>query len=185
MRWQALFDDIDAQLTAATTAEHAAEVADRTRREGAAIRTVDRLRAALGQPLVVRVLGAGSTRGAVLDVGPDWLLLQDRSGREVLVVLAAVLDVQGLGRDVAVPGSEGEVAARLGLGWAVRGLARARASVRAHLVDGTVLTGTVDRGGVDHLEMALHPAGEPRRQGVVREVRLVPFSALALLQPGV
>ena len=184
MRWKALFEDVEAQLSAVEQAELAAEVRDRTRREHAAVRLVDRLRAAQGQAIAVRVPGGPPLRGAIDDVGADWVLLQEAPGREVLVPLGNVLAVTGLGRDTAVPGAEGAVESRLDVRWAVRGLARSRAGVRLLLVDGTAVDGTVDRAGDDHLDLAEHPVGEPRRAPAVRQVLAVPFTALAAVRRG-
>lgn len=182
MRWQALFDDLEAQLAAADAAELSAEVADRTRREGSALRSLDRLRAALGHRVGVTVWGAGAVHGALLDAGGDWLLLEDGGHREVLVPLVAVLGITGLGPWSAVPGSEGEVARRLDLRWALRGLARDRAGLAVVLRDGSTLAGTLDRVGADHADLAEHPGGEARRAANVTQVRMVPLSALALLR---
>lgn len=181
MRWQGLFDDLEGQFEAAQAAELAGEVAERTRREAALLRLVDRLRAAAGTEVTVVVPGAGVLRGRLLDAGSDWLLLEEGGGRELLVPLPAVLGVTGLGPRTAVP-DEGPVAKRLDLRWALRGLARSRAGVALGLVDGTLVTGTLDRVGADHLELAEHGLGEARRPAAVRQVRLVPLPALALVR---
>jgi hypothetical protein len=52
-------------------------------------------------------------------------------------------------------------------------------AVALHTADGRVLTGTIDRAGADHLDLALHEPGAPRRAGDVRGYRLVPFAAVA------
>lgn len=182
MRWERLFADLEAQLDAAEQADLDAEVADRTRREAARVRLADRLRAARGHPVGCHVLGAGTVAGAILGVGPDWVLLAEPPGRESLVPLGVLLGVSGLGTAAAAPGREGVVAARLGLGAALRGVARDRSPVAVTLVDGTTVSGTVDRVGADHFDLAQHAAGEPRRRADVSGVRAVPVPALAVLR---
>ena len=107
MRWQGLFADLEAQFEQAAAAELAGEVSERTRREAALLRMVDRLRPGAGHPLVVTVAGHGVLRGRLVDTGCDWLLLEEPGGRELLVPLAAVLGVSGLGVRTAGPGTEG------------------------------------------------------------------------------
>jgi hypothetical protein len=184
MRWDDLFADLEAQLEAAGAAELAGEVTDRTRRELGQLRLADRLRAAAGATVSVALLGAGTVHGRLLDAGADWLLLEETGQRELLLSSAAVLGVGGAGAVSAVPGSEGEVGRRLDLRWALRGLARSRAGVEVVLVDGTVLAGTLDRVGADHVDLAEHPSGEARRAGEVRQVRLLPLAALSAVRSG-
>lgn len=181
MRWRQLFEDLEAQLEAAEAAEMAGEVAERTRRETALLRLVDRLRPAEGVGVTVAVPGAGVVRGRVLDAGCDWLLLDEGAGRELLVPLAAVLGVSGLGSASAAP-DDGPVAKRLDLRWALRGLARSRTGLALGLVDGSLVTGTLDRVGADHVDLAEHAPGEARRAPAVRQVRLVPLAAIALVR---
>ena len=182
MRWSSLFADLEAQFEAAEVAELEAEVRDRTRREAGLVRAVDRLRAAQGAALTVTVPGAGAVPGVLLDCGEDWLLLEQPGAREALVPLAAVLGVAGLGRRTTASEQVGEVARRLDLRWALRGLARSRTAVQLVLVDGSLLTGTLDRVGADHVDLAEHGAGELRRAAAVQGVRLVPLRALALVR---
>ncbi len=182
MRWQQLFADLEAQFDEAAAIELAAEVRDRTRRELAAVRLVDRLRPAVGQLLAIRVLGTGAVNGQLTAVGADWLLLAEVGGRETLLPVHAVLAISGLGAQSATPHTEGPVAAKLGFGYALRGIARDRSAVTLDLVDGSTLAGTLDRVGADFAELAEHPAGEPRRRDSVRGVRTVPWPAIALVR---
>jgi hypothetical protein len=99
------------------------------------------------------------------------------------VPLGAVLGVHGLGAAVAPPDGSA-VGGRLDLKWALRGLARSRTAVRLVLLDGSVLPGTLDRVGADHLDLAEHGRDEPRRAAAVRQVRLVPLAALVAVRSG-
>jgi hypothetical protein len=182
VRWQSLFGDLEAQFAAAEAAELAGEVAERTRFELGQLRVVDRVIGTCGHPVVASVLGVGVVRGVLRDAGVDWLLLEEDGQREALVSLAAVTGLTGLGVASQAPGSETAVARRLDLRRALRGLARSRTGVALSLVDGTTVTGTLDRVGADHVELAEHASSEPRRAGAVRQVRLVPLSALTLVR---
>jgi hypothetical protein len=182
MRWDRLFSDLEAQLLAAEAAELAGEVRERTRRELALLRISDRVSASRGHPVAATVEGAGVLRGLLLDSGPDGLLVEEPGGREALVPFAALLGVTGLGAGTSAPGSEGAVGSRLDLRWALRGLARSRTGVAMTLRDGSTVSGTLDRVGTDHVELAEHGQGEARRAGAVRDVRLVPLAAVCCVR---
>lgn len=182
MRWEGLFADLEAQAEALGHAERAAEVQELTRGELAGLSVVDRLRAAIGLGVRIRLAGGGAVTGTVTRVGPDWVLLAEEGDREAVLALAAVLAVRGLSRYSAVPGSAGAVASRLGLRHALRGIARDRSPVRLELLDGSTVDATIDRVGGDFLEAATHGAGEPRRRQDVRDVELIPLAALAVVR---
>lgn len=181
MRWQALFDDLGGQLDAAETAELAAEVADRSRREAALVPLLDRLRAARGGQVCVHLPGLGQLGGRLTDCGAQWLLLETEHATEVLVPLTAVLGVVGLGARTAPP-DDSAVGRRLDLRWVLRAIARDRTAVTVGLRDGTLLTGTLDRVGLDHVDLAEHGLGELRRAAAVRQVRVVPLDAVVLVR---
>ncbi len=182
MRWQQLFADLQAQFDEEEAAAERSEAASRTRAEVGAVRLAERLRGALGFPVVLGCRGAGHVSGVLTVVGVDWLLLAGEGGREDLVARGAVLTVGGLGRRTAVPEVAGGVWSRLDLRRAVRGLARDRAVVQVVLDDGVVLTGTLDRVGADYVELAEHPADRPRRSEAVQGVRAVVLDAIAVLR---
>lgn len=184
MRWEALFADLEGEFAAAQAADLDVEVRDRARREVATLRLLDRLRSAEGHEVSLHLAGAGAVRGRLAALGAGWVLVAETAGLEALVPLAAVLSVTGLGALSATPGSEGQVAARLDLGYALRGLSRRREQVALVLTDGTVVHGTIDRVGADFVEVAEHPAGEARRPAAVRAVRTLPLAALALVRSG-
>jgi hypothetical protein len=181
VRWDELFADLEAQLEDAATVELAGEVADRTRREIATLSLVDRARAAVGHPVRVQVLGPGIVSGVLLEVGAQWLLLRDDAGRDVLTPWTAVVSLVGLGLGSVAPTDGGQVFRRLGLTAALRAVARDRAAVSVGLVDGSNVSGTLDRVGLDFVEISEHPVGEPRRPGQVSAVRTVAHTAIATI----
>jgi hypothetical protein len=182
MRWQRLFADLSAQWDEAEASAERAESASRARAEVGSVRLADRVRGAAGARIVLRCRGAGQVAGVVADVGPDWILLTDGRGEEVLVAAGAVLAVAGLGRLTAPPAEDGAVLSRIDLRRAVRGLARDRSAVHVVLTDGAVLTGTIDRVGADFCEIAEHALDRARRGAAVQAVTALALSAVAVIR---
>ncbi|MFL6162787.1 MAG: hypothetical protein ACJ74U_11230 [Jatrophihabitantaceae bacterium] len=182
MRWDGLFADLEAQATALSAAERDAEIDDRSRSEVGRLTLVDRLYGAVGSRIRLVCRGELALAGQLARVHPEWLLLSEGGGQETLVALWAVLSVAGLGRLSAAPGTMPAVDSRFGLSLALRGIARDRSMVRLHLVDGGALAGTLDRVGVDFVELAVHPADELRRHSAVRQLLVVPIGSVAALR---
>jgi hypothetical protein len=182
MRWQQLFADLEAQFAEAAAASDRADGASRARAEMGAVTLAERLAGALEHPLVLRCRGAGQVSGTLTEVGVDWLLLTDDGGREVLLATDAVLAVGGLGRQTAAADTAGPVRSRLDLRRALRALGRDRAPVQVVLEDGATLTGTVDRVGNDHVELAEHGSDVSRRVDDVLGVRAVALPAVVLVR---
>lgn len=180
MRWDGLFADLEAQAVALDQSERAAEVDERVRAERARIALSARLR---GSDAVLRceLLGGTHVLGRVTRAGRDWVLMTDADGVETVVVATAVRAVHGLPRH-GVADDLGAVDSRLGLAHVFRAVARDRAPVSVWFVDGTVVTATIDRVGADFVEAAVHPVGEPRRRGEVREVVALALPAVAALR---
>lgn len=128
----------------------------------------------------LRCLGGLVLSGTLGSVGADWLLLDEGAGREAIVATAALTSVAGLGRLAAADGSA--LGTKLGIGQVLRGVARDRSALRACLTDASVIDGTLDRVGLDYVEIAAHAPGELRRRSEVRQVLLVPISSLAVLR---
>ena len=182
MRWQQLFADLQGQFAEQEMAEERAQWASRVRAEVGAVALVDRLRGVVGLSVSLHCRGAGPVAGRLVEVGVDWLLLEDDQARSILIALTSVRAVGGLSRRTAVAEEHGAVHGRLDLRRALRALARDRAAVQVVLDDGLMLTGTVDRVGADYLELAEHPGDEPRRAEAVRAVRAVVIGSIALVR---
>jgi hypothetical protein len=182
VRWDRLFDDLEAQLAVADSEELAAEISDRTRREVAQVRLLDRLRQAVGGPVDLTIEGAGSLRGVISRVGQGWLLLDVASQPAALVTGHGILAVRGLPVAAAQPAEIGLVCSRLDLGHIMRAVARDRAQVSVVLRDGSFYLGTVDRVGADFVDLAEHAMGEPRRPADVSGLRTVPFAGICVVR---
>lgn len=192
MRWDALFTDLDARFDELADEALMAELADRTRVALGAVTVTARLAGAQGHRVRMTTVAGTSVAGVLEQVGPDWALLAEAPGREVLLNLRQVTLLDGLGMGTSVP-LRG-VALRLDLRHMLRGVARDRSPV-ALVVPGagaanamdtggthTELTGSVDRVGADFLELAVHAPWEPRRAASVRRVVAVPLTALVLVR---
>jgi hypothetical protein len=184
VRWDRLFDDLEAQLELADREDFAAQVTDRSRREIALVHLVDRLRQARGAPVELTIHGAGSLRGVIQRVGQGWLLLGVSSQPAALVPSHAILAVRGLPGAATEPATVGAVESRLDLGHVLRVIARDRSPVTLVLVDGSTCAGTLDRVGADFVDLAEHAPGEPRRAGEVSGIRAVTFAGLAAVRSG-
>lgn len=165
LRWQQLFADLEAQALALEAADLAAEVSERTRGEIAQISLVNRLRAAIGHRVELRVLGAKPVTGILIRVGSDWALVATPD--ETIVVLDAVLAAVELGVAAVSDSGVDPVASRVGQGPVWRAIARDRAPVTIQLRDGSTVTGTPDRVGSDFVDVARHELDQaPRSSGV-------------------
>lgn len=185
MRWDQLFEDLEAQLAALAREELAAEVGEHTRAERGRVELAHRLTAAVDRHLRVRVWGMGWLPVRLVDVGAGWVLVEGESelagrGRELLVPLGALLAVEDLGR--LAEGRAAAASRRFGISHALRAISRDRAVVRVHDRSGDHVTGTVDRVLADHLDLARHADDEARRPGAVRGTVSIPYEALAAVR---
>lgn len=182
MRWNALFEDMEAQLAEAETLAFESEVSDRSRADTALVGLSDRLRGTLGGTIRVHLVSGSTFTGTLSHVGAEGLVVDELS-HQVLVPLAAVSHYSGIGR-VAV-GEPSAVRTKLGLAGALRGLARDRAPLTVLLANESGeqrIPGVIDRVGRDFIDLAVTPPGEARRASGILDVATVPFGALRALR---
>ena len=183
MRWNALFDDLEAQLAEAEVLGRESEVSERARAELASIGMADRLRGSLGRSVGVHLVSGTDFLGTLSHAGAESLVI-DEAAHQILIPYAAVSHYRGIGRyAVAEPSA---VRRRLGLANALRSLARDRAPLTVLLAAGTAgevrISGVIDRVGRDFLDLAVTPPGEARRASNVMDVATVPFGSLLALR---
>lgn len=197
MRWDNLFDDLESQLEQELGAEEGDLLAEEERLRLSRLTLRDRViamtRPGDGAPEELRLALRGGSVAAVAvgSVGRDWIvgeLVGARRGSCVvpLNAIAGVLPTpEQLARSVAAePTREPAVSlsARLGLPFVLRDLCRRRATVEVSTASGERLHGTIDRVGRDHLDLAEHEAGVPRRAAAVGRIQILPFAELVLVR---
>lgn len=191
MRWDRFFDDLEDQLASEWEAEKAALDSETERLRLSRVPLRDRLTVlseeSQGGPASFELRDGSVLHARVSGMGADWAALEPAEGRSgaLIVPLSAVVSIGMTHPDLlrsaraVAPSSLRE---RMTLGFALRDLMRRRVGVRLHLAGGRSLAGTIDRAGADHLDLALHEPGAPRRAQEVSGYRLVPFEAILWLR---
>ena len=122
--------------------------------------------------------------------GRDWMSAEsraaDRRSGQCVVPLASIAAVLPSRSQLdpslePVPESSARLAERIGLSFVLRDLCRRRAPVRLTTVDGMV-HGTLDRVARDHVDLALHEPGSPRREREIQGYRIVPLARVLLIE---
>jgi hypothetical protein len=199
MRWDNLFDDLEGQLEQELNAEEIDLRAEEERLRLARMSLRDRIVAihefespGSGRPIRLLLPAGEVVAVAPLTFGRDWFSadLVDESARhaQCIVTLAAIAGLL-LTRDqvthslgAASVGESGRgLSGRLGFGFVLRDLCRRRREVDL-VVHGGIQHGTIDRVGRDHLDLAVHELGTPRRESAVQQLRVVPFAQVVLVR---
>ena len=191
MRWDRFFDDLESQLASEWEAERAAldTEAERLRLSRVALR--ERLsilveRESESAPPSFEVADGTVLVADVSGVGADWVALCDARSGALVVPFASIAAIGMPHADIlrsARPAPARSILAdRMTFGFVIRDLVRRRVSVSVHFTHGRMLAGTIDRAGADHLDIALHEPGTPRRASEVTGHRVVPFGAVAWIR---
>ncbi|MFF2370105.1 hypothetical protein [Agromyces sp. NPDC058110] len=199
MRWDLLFDDLEARLDQEQRDEERALALEEERLRLGRLVLRDRLAG------IARAIGddvAGFVRievrsGPTLALRPaafgrDWVsgdqLDGDRTGRHCIVPIDAIEAILAgptlLERSLEPQGTAGSsLTDRLGISIPLRDLSRRRAPVHV-LTEAGRVHGTIDRVARDHLDLAVHPVGTPRRERDVQGYRIVPLDRILLVSFG-
>lgn len=177
MRWDALFNDLEAQIAARSVAADESEIADLTRLEQSGVSLADRLRGQTQLTLRIRASGGVVFTGRLSHVGSEWVVLESELSTTLIPFFSIQL-IEGVGRQMRQEHSA--VQRRLGLAAALRALARDRARVVIYgASEGVRVEGIIDRVGSNFVEMAAVARGEQRRPGNVGGVFAIPFTGMA------
>lgn len=179
MRWELLFEDLEAQWAEQERQDIQGEAVEQARYWSGEVTVLDRAAMACGREVVVFLRGGSSVRGLLREVGGDWLQVRPPAAGACLVPLAAVTAVQGLsaGADTVQSGLR-----RFDMRYFLRALARDRLPVQIVDVDGHGRAGTVTRVGKDHCDLAEHPLDVPPRRSEIRSVVTLPLASISLVR---
>ena len=175
MRWELLFADLEAQLHAATQQELEHHINELARMEAAQLTLAEALRGSVGgAPSILMCNGTGF-HGQVRRVEPHWMLL-DEGSRSMLLPLAKILRVQGLGAQRAKAVSRVPYT----LAAALRVLARNRSVVvlELHSTRPASVRGVLDQVGADYLQLMQLTDGVSRDPGNTQGSVVIPLAAL-------
>lgn len=193
VRLDGFFEELELQLASEREAERAALATESERLRVSRIELIMRLRSLMGEaqsrPVISLELAGGVTlRGRIGGTGSDCVVVRPSDGPRDAAVIP-VSSIRGIGasrgdllRSVGPSPAASALADRITFGFVARDLARRRSAVSLHRLDGSILHGTIDRAGADHLDLALHDPGVPRRSDAVTGYRMLPFSAIAWIR---
>ena len=199
MRWDNLFDDLESQLEHELGVEDLELRIEEERLRLGRLSLRERLRAAsdaepgAGATVRLWLVDGSLVRLRVATFGRDWMAgvigEEGEASTRAIVPLDAVGSVgldparlhASLDADDPGPDAAPRLIDRLGLAFALRDLARRRTAVTVVTRAGA-LHGTIDRVARDHLDLALHEPGVPRRATEVRGIRIVPMAAIVLVR---
>lgn len=187
MRWDRFFEDLEGQLDSEWEAERAALDSEAERLRISRLPLRDRLQALCAEPaaqLAVELVDGSAVNGRLTAVGADWIGMTDAGAHTIVIATDAVTGIgmpeaELLRSARAGPPAPRRLSERMTIGFVMRDLARRRVPVTLHLRTGRSLGGTIDRALADHLDLALHDVGEPRRAGTIAGLRVVPLPAIA------
>lgn len=191
MRWDRLFDDLEGQLEHELGIEQVDLTAEEERLRVGRLAFRDRLIAMSGpasdrRELDLVLVDGTPLRLRVASTGRDWVAGEIETARirpSCLLPTDAIAAVTpshdqlgaGLAADPMGRPAPGDLGSRLGLPFVLRDLCRRRTAIDL-TTTWAVLHGTIDRVGRDHLDLAEHEPGEPRRAAAVRRTRLIPLA---------
>jgi len=194
MRWDHLFDDLAGQLEHELQNEEADLRLEEERLRLGRLTLRDRM-AVLKAPadptnarLRVRLRTGEVHQLRLVTVGRDWIAgdLDGAPAQTQAIVPLGAIDSLQLTQRQAVDSLDplvvtSELAARLGVAFLLRDLCRRR-SIVTLVTLGSSVTGTIDRVGRDHVDLAVHDPDRPRRASEVEHVHVVSFDQLLLVR---
>lgn len=186
MDWDRLFEGLEAQLAAADEAEQSMRAQEEERLRQSRLALQERLVALVSERAGVQVeTAAGVLSGDAIAAGQDWIAVA-APGALSLVPFVSVRAIRVSDQDarravLSVP--ETTQHPRMGFGYVCRDLARRGVSVQLAVgAEDAIRSGTIDRAGSDHLDLAVHDPDAVRSAASVGSVQIIPFCMISWLR---
>jgi hypothetical protein len=181
MRWDSLFDDLEAQLNEQSQAQLREEIAENIRIERATAELLPTLVRFSGHEIALRLSGGTELRAKLGPCAADYICLETEHSQWVIRCSA----IQAL----ALPPGKVPIADQHGAGRSVkfssvlRGLLRDRARCQIFSRDGISLAeGTLAQVAKDFLMILVHPRDEYARSQQVSTQLLIPLEAIGWVE---
>lgn len=192
MRFDLLFDDLEGQLETQLAADEAQQRIEAERLRAARTGLRERLAvlaAGHGGGIRLRLVDGTAVEIEPGTVGADWLAGALPGGAQAIVPVAAIaslsLSAEQARASRARPPEPArpDLTAKLAIGVVLRDLARRRVPVDVLIAGEPGAThGTIDRVGLDHIDLAVHGRGVARRETSVAEHRVVALASVAMVR---
>lgn len=177
MRWESLFDDLEAQLEGEVTAQFRDDVAQNIRSEMATERIADRLPTLTGTRLRIHLGAQIDILGTLGPVGVDYFCFATDQA-DWIISLSSVLSFS-FPSDQRCRRYDSEKYSTTKLTTLLRGVMRDRLRIQLFGVDAAVLgEGILQQVAHDFLVLLSHPRDEFARETSISQQMLVPLNAL-------
>lgn len=177
MRWDSLFDDLEAQLAEQNRAQLRDEIAENTRIERATAELGESLLRFRGQEISVNLVGRTEIRALLGPCATDYFCLESESNQWIV----RYQSVESIALPIA-PGSsssESKQGKAIRFSAVIRALLRDRARCHIHGLQGQVLAeGTLTQVGKDFLVIAVHQRDEYVHSNGRKPQLLIPLGSV-------
>lgn len=184
MRWDSLFNDLEAQLEEQEHAQLREEIAENTRIERATAELLPTLFGCHGLEMTLRLAGGTEVRAQLGPCANDYICMENARSQWV-IRRPAIQSIALPARSRPAPGHSTE-SRTAPFATVVRGLLRDRARCSIYGLHGAELaTGTLMQVAKDFVRIAVHPSDEYARPERISAQLLIPVESIGWVETAV
>lgn len=181
MRWDSLFDDLEAQLAEQSRAQLRDEIAENVRAERATAELLPTLMRFHGRELCLRLAGGTELRAKLGPCAADYICLETEQAQ--WVVRSAAVESFSLPQGRVTAAGQRAPGSAVKFSTVLRGMLRDRA--RCHVFSragGSLAEGTLTQVARDFLVILVHPRDEFARAKQASSQLLIPLDAIGWVE---